>query len=69
MGRCHALGGLIVGALTAGLLDHAPLPVGVLMVPVAGGAALLPDIDNWSRTGEGGNGRRAGHEPAGDTAP
>lgn len=45
MGKSHCLTGLIFGVGVAGALDHAPLPVRLLVIPVAGGAALLPDID------------------------
>lgn len=37
--------GLILGVAVAGVMGGAPLPVRLLVVPVAGGAALLPDID------------------------
>jgi membrane-bound metal-dependent hydrolase YbcI (DUF457 family) len=40
--------GLTVGVCAAGLLDHAPWPVRLLLIPVMGGAALLPDIDHPS---------------------
>lgn len=45
MGRNHCMTGLILGVALAGTLGTAPLPVRLLVVPVAGGAALLPDID------------------------
>lgn len=45
MGRSHCATGLIFGCLVATTLSSAPLPVRLLVVPVAGGAALLPDID------------------------
>jgi membrane-bound metal-dependent hydrolase YbcI (DUF457 family) len=48
MGRSHALCGLIAGASAATVLEHAPLLVRLLIVPVTGGAALLPDIDHPS---------------------
>lgn len=48
MGRSHAMCGLIFGASTAAVLDHAPLLVRLLVIPVAGGAALRPDIDHPS---------------------
>lgn len=47
MGRSHILSGLIAGVAVAGVLP-APLPVRLLVVPVAGGAALLPDLDHPS---------------------
>jgi membrane-bound metal-dependent hydrolase YbcI (DUF457 family) len=47
MGRSHILSGLIAGVTVAGVLP-APLPVRLLVVPVAGGAALLPDLDHRS---------------------
>lgn len=45
LGRSHILSGLIAGTAVAGVLD-APLPVRLLVIPVAGGAALLPDLDH-----------------------
>lgn len=48
MGRSHALCGVVLGIGIAGVLGHAPLPVRLLVIPVAGGAALLPDIDHPS---------------------
>lgn len=48
MGRSHALCGLAFGIGAAGILGDAPLPVRLLVIPVAGGAALLPDIDHPS---------------------
>jgi membrane-bound metal-dependent hydrolase YbcI (DUF457 family) len=45
LGRSHALCGLTFGASVAAALPAAPLPVRLLVIPVAGGAALLPDID------------------------
>ncbi len=45
MGRSHCATGLIFGCLIAATLSSAPLAVRLLIVPVAGGAALLPDID------------------------
>lgn len=45
MGRSHCMTGLVLGVALAGVLDWAPLPVRLLVVPVAGGSALLPDID------------------------
>lgn len=48
LGRSHCLCGLIFGCVVAAALPHAPLPVRLLAVPVAGGAALLPDIDHPS---------------------
>lgn len=48
MGRSHSLCGLIMGVAAAGILDHAPLPVRLLVIPIAGGSALLPDIDHPS---------------------
>lgn len=44
----HAVTGLIAGVYVAWLLDHAPLPVRLLVVPVSGGAALVPDLDHVS---------------------
>lgn len=46
MGRSHALSGLSAGVLAAGALPHAPLPVRLLLIPVIGGASLLPDLDH-----------------------
>jgi len=37
--------GLIFGVGEAAALDHAPLLARLLVIPVAGGSALLPDID------------------------
>jgi membrane-bound metal-dependent hydrolase YbcI (DUF457 family) len=48
MGRSHALCGLTYGATVAAALDGAPASVRLLAIPVAGGAALLPDIDTPS---------------------
>lgn len=48
MGRSHTLCGLIVGVGLAAAVPHAPLPVRLLLVPVTGGAALLPDLDHPS---------------------
>jgi membrane-bound metal-dependent hydrolase YbcI (DUF457 family) len=48
MGRSHALCGLIVGVGLAAAVPYAPLPVRLLLVPVTGGAALLPDLDHPS---------------------
>lgn len=48
MGRSHALCGLTVGVGLAAAFPYAPLPVRLLVVPVAGGAALLPDLDHVS---------------------
>lgn len=45
LGRSHAMTGLIFGVGEAAALDHAPLIVRLLVIPVAGGSALLPDID------------------------
>ena len=50
MARQHALSGLFVGCLTAGALAPAPIPVKALTVAVAGGAALVPDLDHPSAT-------------------
>lgn len=50
MGKSHALCGLTVGVLAAGALDHAPWPVRLMLIPVCGGAALLPDLDHPSGT-------------------
>lgn len=47
LGKSHILSGLIAGVAVAGALP-APLPVRLLVVPVAGGAALLPDLDHRS---------------------
>jgi membrane-bound metal-dependent hydrolase YbcI (DUF457 family) len=49
MGRSHALCGLTAGAAASATLgDLAPWTVRILLVPVMGGAALLPDIDHPS---------------------
>lgn len=48
MGRSHALCGLIVGVGLAAAFPYSPLPVRLLVVPVTGGAALLPDLDHVS---------------------
>lgn len=48
MGRTHVLCGLTAGVGLAGVLGDAPLPVRLLVVPVCGGAALLPDLDHRS---------------------
>lgn len=48
MGRSHALCGLTVGVGLAAAFPYAPLPVRLLVVPVCGGAALLPDLDHVS---------------------
>lgn len=45
MGRSHLITGLILGGAIATTLSHAPLAVRLLVIPVAGGSALLPDID------------------------
>jgi membrane-bound metal-dependent hydrolase YbcI (DUF457 family) len=45
LGRSHIMCGLIAGVGEAAALDHAPLLVRLLIVPVTGGAALLNDID------------------------
>lgn len=45
MGRSHLTCGLIFGVGVATVLGDAPLPVRLLVIPVAGGSALLPDID------------------------
>ena len=45
LGRSHALCGLTFGATVAAALPEAPLPVRLLVIPIAGGSALLPDID------------------------
>src|SRR2546430_16446700 len=45
LGRSHALCGLTAGAVAVAFLDYAPLPVRIVLIPVAGGSALLPDID------------------------
>jgi len=50
MGRQHACCGLLVGVALAGLVPSAPLPVRGLVVAVAGGAALLPDLDHPGAT-------------------
>lgn len=46
----HSSMGLTMGTLSAGALSypelHVPLPVRLLMIPVMGGAALLPDADH-----------------------
>lgn len=46
MGRSHAMCGLAFGMALAGVLGDAPLPVRLLVIPVSGGAALLPDLDH-----------------------
>lgn len=46
LGRSHCLTGLTYGATVAGeLAAWAPPSVRLLLIPVGGGAALLPDID------------------------
>jgi membrane-bound metal-dependent hydrolase YbcI (DUF457 family) len=54
MGRSHAVSGLLVGCLAVTpavtLAGVMPGPVAALAVAVAGGAALLPDIDHPSST-------------------
>lgn len=48
MGKSHALVGTTFGVLFAGALGDAPLAVRLLLIPVTGGAALLPDMDHPS---------------------
>lgn len=48
MGKSHALVGATFGVLFAGVLGDAPLAVRLLLIPVTGGAALLPDLDHPS---------------------
>lgn len=48
MSKSHTLSGVIIGVALAGALGAAPLPVRLLVIPVCGGAALLPDLDHRS---------------------
>lgn len=50
MSRNHALTGVLAGCGLAACLPAAPWPVRGLVVVVAGGAALLPDLDHPSGT-------------------
>lgn len=45
MHRNHCVSGMITGCLIATALPYAPLPLKVLVIPLCGGAALLPDLD------------------------
>lgn len=48
MGYSHVLGGLIVGVGLTSCVSHIPLPIRLLTIAVAGGSALLPDLDHPS---------------------
>lgn len=50
MARGHTLGGVLVGVGMVALIPSAPLLVKLLTVAVAGGGALLPDLDHHSST-------------------
>jgi membrane-bound metal-dependent hydrolase YbcI (DUF457 family) len=44
----HSLSGILIGVGMAATLSDAPWQVRLLLVPVAGGSALLPDLDHPS---------------------
>ena len=45
MHRNHCVSGMITGCLIATAIPYAPLPIRMLVIPLCGGAALLPDLD------------------------
>jgi membrane-bound metal-dependent hydrolase YbcI (DUF457 family) len=50
MAMGHVFSGLLIGVGMAATLSDAPWQVRLLLVPVAGGSALLPDLDHRSGT-------------------
>lgn len=48
MSRSHLATGIIFGCVVATAIHNGPLLVRALVIPVAGGSALLPDIDSRS---------------------